>query len=434
MKKRSKRLIVAVMTALLVIQCATPAYAYFQRGSVNISVGRSSVTLNQGGSESVSVSMSPSSDSQLPGCGMAECPQSCGEKECLDANGECTCNGKSYQTYYAYASVSSSNTSVATASYGGGVVSIRGVGPGTATITLTASLRQYTSTSTSIQVTVNGSTTSSSQNSGNSSVSSSGSSSKPSANKVSKKSGSVSATAINSGKSVLKDGKSGEKGIVVDEDGKVKVTKDAISSVDSDRGKIYFVPIIVGTQGKEQFEMVKDKKEYVVFQAKDEADTVLYSWKFYGKDLKKAEDMNFAIEGSTNAFEGCDYGDSSNTVYLSFAHEGELPGKASINYGVGDFFKEDESLNLYLYDEENGEATLVQDDVSCENGYVTMTLEHCSKYILTSEDIKDAVVEDNAHGSSYGVILVIVLSAIAAAIIYVVMNKIGSRKVKARND
>ena len=157
MRKKQKRVLkVGVLLAVLALcmQVTMPAFAYFQRGDVKIKAGKQSVSLEQGGSESVSVTLTPSSSQQLPGCGMAECPQSCGEKECLDANGECTCNGTTYQTYYAYASAASSNTSVATAKYDNGTVSIKGVGPGTATITLTASLRQFTSTSTTIQVIV----------------------------------------------------------------------------------------------------------------------------------------------------------------------------------------------------------------------------------------------------------------------------------------
>ena len=55
--------------------------------------------MTAGSSTTVSVSLSPASDQQTEGCGMAECPQICGEKECLDANGQCTCNGTEYKTY-----------------------------------------------------------------------------------------------------------------------------------------------------------------------------------------------------------------------------------------------------------------------------------------------------------------------------------------------
>lgn len=157
MKKTAKRcLLLALVMAITGVMTCADSFAYFQRGSVNVYAGRGSVSVTQGSSASVSISFSPSSSRQLPGCGMAECPQICGEKDCLDANGECKCAGTVYQTYYPTASVSSSNTSVATASYSGGALYINGISPGSATITVRASLRQFSSTSTSINVTVSG--------------------------------------------------------------------------------------------------------------------------------------------------------------------------------------------------------------------------------------------------------------------------------------
>ena len=155
-KKKTRIVISALLLTVLIGMCFDQtAWAYFDRGPVGVSVGKSSVTLEVGQSESVSVSFSPSSSSQLPGCGMAECPQICGDKNCFDENGECKCNGSTYQTYYAFAQTVSSNTSVATASYQNGVVVVTGHSAGTATITVTASLRQFQSTSTSFTVTVN---------------------------------------------------------------------------------------------------------------------------------------------------------------------------------------------------------------------------------------------------------------------------------------
>jgi hypothetical protein len=155
-KKKFKLFVMMLSTVMILILSPNETKAYFNRGNVKVSLGQSSLLLEEGQSGTVSVSITPSSDSQLPGCGMAECPQICGEKDCLDKNGDCTCAGTTYKTYYASASVSSSNTGVATATYSGGTVSIKANQEGTATISVTASLRQYNSTSTSMTVTVRG--------------------------------------------------------------------------------------------------------------------------------------------------------------------------------------------------------------------------------------------------------------------------------------
>ena len=145
----------------LFVMTATMAWAYFDRGPVKVTAAQNSVSVAVGKSTTVSISTSPSSDDQLPGCGMAECPQICGEKNCLDENGECTCNGTEYKTYYTDVTTASSNSSVAKASYNNGVLTITGVSAGEADVTVTAALRQYTSTTQTIHVTVSGGNTAS---------------------------------------------------------------------------------------------------------------------------------------------------------------------------------------------------------------------------------------------------------------------------------
>ncbi|MCF0120171.1 MAG: hypothetical protein HUJ65_00915, partial [Oscillospiraceae bacterium] len=160
MKGNIKKLFAFLAVCIVIVSAASlqPATAYFNRGAVGISAGMSSVSLEAGQSISVSVDLSPASEDQLPGCGMAECPQICGEKDCLDENGECTCNGTIPNTYRTSVSCASSNTAVASASYSSGAVTITANAAGEAVITLTASLRQHTDTSTSISVSVTGST------------------------------------------------------------------------------------------------------------------------------------------------------------------------------------------------------------------------------------------------------------------------------------
>ena len=107
MKIRKIKLIgMLCLIGLIIGSWSMTAHAYFDRGPVEVSLGHSSVSLKEGESVSVSVKLSPSSSRQLPGCGMPECPQICGEKECLDSKGECTCAGTTYHTYHATAEVS----------------------------------------------------------------------------------------------------------------------------------------------------------------------------------------------------------------------------------------------------------------------------------------------------------------------------------------
>ncbi|MBO5461304.1 MAG: hypothetical protein J5983_05870, partial [Ruminococcus sp.] len=351
-------------------------------------------------------------------------PQICGEKDCLDANGECKCAGTSYQTYYAFASVASSNTSVATASYSNGVIYINAISPGTAYITATASLRQFTSTSATMTVTVNvipqaeskpstpstgesessggGSSGSSSSKENSTSGSSSSSSSSSKGNSTSGSSSSKGNSTSSSSSSKGSSSSSGNKSTKDESSESVKVqsvkeketTKKEISSkekadenktVESDRGKITFVQIPDGKTGKEELESILGKKEYVDFQKKDKSETILYAWEFLGTELEAARDINLNIEISDEPFEGCEYGSSADSIYLKRMEEEALPGKASTFIRVTEWFDGEEILNLYTY--QDGEIKLVGEDLEVENGYVTCAMygeENC--YILTTEE------------------------------------------------
>jgi hypothetical protein len=135
--------------------------------------------------------------------------------------------------------------------------------------------------------------------------------------------------------------------------------------------------------GKTELSDIKGKEAYVDFQKKDTAGTVLYSWEFYGTDVKSAEDMDLTIDMGNTPFEDCKYGSSSNSLYLAFSHKGELPGTAVINVKVAEWFDDSEQLNLYRY--EDGEVTLEEENLKIVNGYVEFETDETSDYILTTE-------------------------------------------------
>ncbi len=149
------RMIVMAALAIMLSISLFPssAFAYYNRGSVSVSLGVSSLEVAAGESVDVSMSFSPAADSQTEGCGMAKCPQNCAAS-CQDENGQCRCSGTDYTTYYPTAVATSSNPAVAVAVCRNGVLTIYGRAEGEADIAVQASLRQFTDGETSIHVTV----------------------------------------------------------------------------------------------------------------------------------------------------------------------------------------------------------------------------------------------------------------------------------------
>ena len=131
------------------------AFAYFNRGSVSISLGTSALEMQAGSLTNVSVTITPASDQQTEGCGMPKCPQGCAAS-CVDENGQCLCAGSEYKTYYSSVVVLSSDSSIVQAKYNEGTLSIYARSAGEATLTITASLRQHTDSQATIQVKVTG--------------------------------------------------------------------------------------------------------------------------------------------------------------------------------------------------------------------------------------------------------------------------------------
>ena len=157
MKKRlwKRALCCAVSAAMVLSATAVSAFAYIDRGDVKIE-GYSSYTLQVG--ETVELSVSPYAEEHYPGCQMPECPEICGEKNCIEyVNGqqECVCNGKEMQLFEAVVTVDSSDSGVAETSYdGNGSITITAKSAGDAEITITAALRAYNTAEETVSVTV----------------------------------------------------------------------------------------------------------------------------------------------------------------------------------------------------------------------------------------------------------------------------------------
>lgn len=145
----------AVLAAALCLGWAAPAEAYFNRGAVSVEVEASELQVHAGEQASASLALTPASDTQLEGCGMPSCPQSCSDS-CMDENGQCGCAGKEASEYTPAVVATSSDPSVAVAVADGSSLTVYAKKAGDATITVRASLRQFTDGTDTVEVHVTG--------------------------------------------------------------------------------------------------------------------------------------------------------------------------------------------------------------------------------------------------------------------------------------
>ena len=162
----------------------------------------------------------------------------------------------------------------------------------------------------------------------------------------------------------------------------------------SDKKTVIFVPVESGKQGKDVFDYILGKDIYADFRKTNEAGNVVYTFEFYGKDLSGDQrDINLNLETSTTPFEGCTYGNSSNSLYVTFAETGTLPAGASTYLNVGNAFSNGDTLYLYAYN--NGNLTLLQDNIKVSNGYASFELISRRDLILSTEKWDTAADEEN---------------------------------------
>ncbi|MDR1068662.1 MAG: hypothetical protein LBL36_05400 [Clostridiales Family XIII bacterium] len=413
-------LIVTAIVAVFAISGS--AYAYFDRGQVGISPSQSSVSLNAGESRTVSVSLNPASDKQTPGCGMAECPQTCGDLGCLDGNGQCTCAGSKYSTYQTQVSAVSSNGSVARASYSGGAVSISGVSPGTTTVTLTASLRQFRSNSTTITVTVNSS--GDSENAGNSgsdtggSGSSGGSGNSGSSSGSGKtsgdgKSGSSSSsgtsggdtttnktdgtpqkTAVNSGDSAVSSPSNGLTPVSPDsaaeDDTEAALAPASVTSMTGKDGMVYTMAILGSDDFsvKELLANAMGRYEKVTFTKQDEAGNALYSLSFLGSDLTAAVDVDMMARITEDMPENIRT--DGDALMLRFDKHEQLPATAELYVAAGTHFGGGATVDIYHIDPVSGKPVQIARDGTATSGYVSLDIQNTNDLILVSGSLKEA--------------------------------------------
>lgn len=422
-RKRNVFLSIFVLVCVLSASICMPVSAYYNLGKVQLSLGTTSVEVVKGGKTVVSASMTPASSDQTPGCGMAECPQSCGDV-CGDANGQCLCAGSQYSTYYAGVALTSDNPSIASAKYANGVITITGYNTGQTTIYAQGTLREYTSSPRqAITVTVtSGTSAGGGTSSGNTTSTSSPSSGTSSGG------GNTGTTVTSPTQKSSGDNSQTEQG----SDASTEISTESVTSETTSRfnGSLGTFDTIAlgddtGKTGKSEFESIKGQDITAIFQYKDESDNVLYAWSFNGKDITDPKDIDMSISFSSRYESKIrTLSKQSNVLYLSFKHSGELPGKATIDIKVGDTYKDGDEVMLYYYDENKNILSLQSRNLTVSDGYVRFDITHCSEYFLTNQMVKES-------GSSHTVIWIVI---IAAAIVIAGAVVILIRKNKLRRE
>ena len=138
---------------------------------------------------------------------------------------------------------------------------------------------------------------------------------------------------------------------------------------------------------------VIDKEVFETLATKENATLSInygnITWKLDSDTITKTDTMfTPTVQVSTEKFEHIKSEDITDGLYVEFAYDGQLPGKAEITIFIGtDKFGEGQKdLNLYYYNDSTSEYEEMG-TVKYNNGNVTLSLDHCSTYVLTEEKL-----------------------------------------------
>lgn len=190
---------------------------------------------------------------------------------------------------------------------------------------------------------------------------------------------------------------------------------------------------------KDLFESIKKNQNKVSLNY-NEDDQTLYTWIFDGSKIDSTDydvDLNLTIGTSTNQkkIENM-LSEKNSSLVLGFSHVGDLPKGTEVKIFVGDKYKDGDNLILWYYNAKKNQLEKINENVTVSDEYVTLSIEHCSEYVLTTKDTKIIVKEtsndtnnqisNNAQTSSMNINLYIAFAVIS--LVGMVLTVVATKK------
>ena len=165
---------------------------------------------------------------------------------------------------------------------------------------------------------------------------------------------------------------------------KIQNSKDDSIIIDADNYTI--IPL-------QLFNIIKNsKKNLIIKHNKNE-------WIFNGRDIKAPKDidvlMNFYEMNNSNISDNLKKSFNGDVVILEFPDNGELPGNVLIRIKDTEIISKLNGDKYYIYyaDTENDKLNKVALEVQkTSDGYIEFYINHNSKYIISSTEIKDQAI------------------------------------------
>lgn len=187
---------------------------------------------------------------------------------------------------------------------------------------------------------------------------------------------------------------------IVPKDEAVQAIKNKISG--SNEKKIEIAADVAPTLNQEIFEAMLMNGKNVSVSITDESQNLLYAWGFNNRTIEIGEqEANLSIEFGDVVEESKEMAKVAGTddiLSMKLAHNGRLPGVASLNVYVGAQFVNGETIYLYRYQSKNNESLLTllsKEGLIVKDGYVECQIDSGNAYFFSTrllEDVEEQTV------------------------------------------
>ena len=285
-------------------------------------------------------------------------------------------------------------------------MTIQAYSPGTTTITVYSNLAKHKEGSASMTVQVSdpapstpstpsggGSTGSSDGGSTGGSTGGSGDSGSSSGGDAGSSAGSGSGSGDSGSVSVSSSGASvvAAAAAAAAEQGDGEEAQEVVELETAEGDKIIVVEATDSQTAAEELAKIAGTNGTCTFWSGGTMDSPSISWTFKGQDLDPNGDLSFdpgvtvSNKGTGAVAELLD--EAQDAIVMDFAHTGNLPGPAEVYVRASGVYADGDQLTLFLYNEDTHKFEQVQEGVEVSSGYAVFTMDHCSTWALSTEDL-----------------------------------------------
>ena len=139
-----------------------------------------------------------------------------------------------------------------------------------------------------------------------------------------------------------------------------------------------------GRLALDSLKLVQKHRKVLLVKRFDDHDNLRYIWRFEGNEVDALVDINTTIDfDGDEKLKINEITNYAHGLLLSFQYNPHLPLGTAVGVFVGDYFEEEQKVNVYYYDSEEQSLELKFQNLVVTEDFLWLPLEHTSDYFIT---------------------------------------------------